>query len=172
MRLLDLPATTKDGDHHVVVESPRGSAVKLKYDANLQAFKLSRPLPVGLAYPFDWGFVPGTQGPDGDPIDAMLVSDFAIPTGTVVPCHLIGVLEVEQNDGHGGRERNDRVIGVPTTAARIELLQHVDQLPARFRDELARFFVDVTHFEKKAVEILGWRSPEAARALITRAVHG
>src|SRR5262245_16590751 len=168
MRYLDLPATGEDGAHHVVVESPRGSTVKLKYDARLDVFTLRRPLPAGLAYPFDWGFVGGTRGPDGDPIDAMLLADFAVPTGTVVPSHLIGVLEVEQNDGHGGRQRNDRVVAVPASAKRLEPLDRIDQLPARFRDELARFFVDVTFFEDKAVEVLGWRSPEAARALIAR----
>src|SRR5687768_6032391 len=113
MRLTDLPPTAGEGVFHIVVESPRGSSVKLKYDVELEAFKLSRPLPVGLFYPFDWGFIPGTKGPDGDPIDGAILADYSTPTGTVVPCHLIGVLEIEQNDGKGSRQRNDRVIGVP-----------------------------------------------------------
>jgi hypothetical protein len=36
-----LPARTKDGDVHVVVETPRGSAAKMEFDPDLQAFTMS-----------------------------------------------------------------------------------------------------------------------------------
>ena len=42
---------------HVVVESPRGSGVKLKYSPDLWATSISRPLVLGITYPCDWGFV-------------------------------------------------------------------------------------------------------------------
>ena len=64
MDLNRIPAL--DGDTvHVVVESPRGSALKLKYEEAWQAMSVSRPLPAGVVYPFDWGFVPSTLAPDG-----------------------------------------------------------------------------------------------------------
>jgi inorganic pyrophosphatase len=49
-----------------VIESPAGARVKLKYAPDLGGFILSRPLVLGVTYPFDWGFVPGTRAPDGD----------------------------------------------------------------------------------------------------------
>jgi inorganic pyrophosphatase len=72
-----VPTRSAKGGFHVVVESPRGSRVKIKYDPTLRAFRFSRPLTSGLQYPYDWGFIPGTVGPDGDPLDAMVFSDFA-----------------------------------------------------------------------------------------------
>ena len=67
--LLGLPTFVSPEAIRVVVESPKGSAIKLKYDPDHQLMTLSRPLTVGLTYPFDWGLVPSTRGPDGDPID-------------------------------------------------------------------------------------------------------
>ena len=92
-----LPAFGTRDAIHVVIESPRGSTVKLKYDPNLEAFTLSRPLPEGLAYPYDWGFVPSTRMPDGDPLDAMVVWDRPSFPGVVLACRALGVLAVEQN---------------------------------------------------------------------------
>ena len=59
--LSNLPAYGEDGSVHAVVESPKGSPVKLKFEIKLGAFTVAHSLPLGLSYPFDWGFVPSTQ---------------------------------------------------------------------------------------------------------------
>ena len=97
MQLDQIPTFDKDGAIYVVVESPRGSSVKLKYHRQLGALTLSRPLPAGLTYPHDWGFVPGTLASDGDPVDALVLSDVGTAPGVVIACRPIGVLEIEQN---------------------------------------------------------------------------
>ena len=169
MRLDEIPAFGKDGAIHVVIESPRGSAVKLKYDRQLGAFMLSRPLPAGLTYPHDWGFVPSTHASDGDPVDALVVSDVGTAPGVVIACRPLGVLEIEQNRRTGaGRERNDRIIAVPQSAHRFDSLEDVFGLPQRVRDEIAAFFIQATAFERKDVTVLGWQLPDRAVALIER----
>ncbi len=72
MHLHKLPARDDEGDVRVVVEAPRGSGLKLKYEPSLGAFEHGRMLPLGLTYPYDWGFVPGTKAEDGDPLDALV----------------------------------------------------------------------------------------------------
>jgi inorganic pyrophosphatase len=107
--LIELPALREDGAVNVVVESPRGSSAKFKYEGGV--FMLWRPLPAGLVYPHDWGFIPSTRMADGDPLDAMVLWEGVSYPGVVIPCRLIGVLRVEQNrKSSPGRERNDRVI--------------------------------------------------------------
>src|ERR1700758_4458903 len=71
--LPDIPAFGADGTLRVIVETPRGSNVKLKYDQSCRTFTVSRALVAGLSYPFDWGFVPGTQGDDGETLDALAI---------------------------------------------------------------------------------------------------
>src|SRR5438105_14829717 len=118
--IFTLPARSKTGAFHVVVESPRGSRVKIKYDPNLGAFTFSRPLVKGLSYPYDWGFIPGTAAPDGDPLDAMVFSDAPTFPGVVIECRALGVIRLKQNRKTAkGRERNARLIAIPIKMPRF-----------------------------------------------------
>jgi len=170
--LLGIPARARDGSVHVVVESPRGSTSKFRFDADLGVMALSRPLPEGLAYPHDWGFVPSTRSEDGDPLDAMIVWDgFSYP-GVVVACRPIGVLLVEQtNQETGKRERNDRLAVLPIDAPRWAEVRSVDDLSDRMRSELSHFFEAAVEFEGKDLKILGWRGPQEALRLLQTAAH-
>ena len=164
---LKLKAFRSDGSLNVIVESPRGATVKFKYDLDLDRIVLSRPLPSGVVYPHDWGFVPQTRAADGDPVDAMIVWDGVSYPGVLVPCRAIGVLNVEQtNLKSGARERNDRLAVLPVTAPRFDGIKTVFDLPSRTREELEQFFLAATVFEKKNVRMLGWEGPEQAKAFV------
>jgi inorganic pyrophosphatase len=167
MKLDELPPSPSKGLVHVVVETPRHAIVKLKYEPDLGAFVLKRALSMGFTYPYDWGFVPGTQAEDGDPVDALVVWESQSPPGTVLKCRPLGVLELTQRDPKSkGRVRNDRLLCVPERDPRTGWLRSVNDLPARVRDELAHFFVASVHFERKDVQILGWAGPDAAIAQV------
>jgi inorganic pyrophosphatase len=166
-RLDHLKAFAHDDIFHVVVESPRGSAVKLKYSAELGAMTISRPLNLGVTFSFDWGFVPSTQGADGDPIDALVYWDVSSYPGVVIPCRALAVVKVDQRGGEDkGRVRNDRVVAIPTEARREKHITDADDLPARVREELDQFFLAATALEGKDARILSWGRPEEAVALI------
>ncbi len=165
MKLDELPPVPSKGLVHVVVETPRHAIVKLKYEPELGTFVLKRALSMGFTYPYDWGFVPGTQAEDGDPLDALVVWEAQSPPGTVLICRPLGVLELTQRGGKG-RVRNDRLLCVPERDPRTGWLRSVNDLPERVRDELAHFFVASVHFEKKDVDVLGWGGPDAALSLV------
>ena len=164
--LARLPARDAKGAVRVVVESPRGAAVKLKYDLDLGVMSLSRPLPLGLAYPYDWGFVPGTRAADGDPVDALVYWDAASFPGVVIPCRAIAVVRLEQDSKTNGRVRNDRILAVPVKHERGDLIRSPDDLPTRVKDEIAQFFLSAIFFEPKNPAILGWGGPEEAERLV------
>jgi inorganic pyrophosphatase len=168
MARLDQLPTFADGDtFHVVVESPRGSAIKLKYSPDLEAMSISRPLAAGLVYPCDWGFVPSTIADDGDPVDAALWWDVATFPGVVVPCRALAVIQIEQNLANGkGRARNDRILALPIGARREAELASAMSLSQRVRDELEHFFIAATVLEGKDPRILGWAGPDAALKLL------
>ena len=169
VNLLMIPAFATPDTIHVVVESPRGSHLKLKYDPHWEAMGISRPLPVGLAFPFDWGFVPSTRGPDGDPVDAFVMWDVASFPGVVVECRLLGVLKVEQNAGNFDRSRrvrNDRILALPIGARRESGWSKVDDIPQRLRDECVAFTVAASALEGKDVTVLGWSDSSDALILL------
>jgi inorganic pyrophosphatase len=159
------------GRLHVVVESPRGSSVKLRHDPELDAFTLARQLSLGVTYPFDWGFVPGTRAPDGDPLDAMVLLDAPTWPGVVHVCEPIGVVRVSQVRDEGrGRERNDRVIAVPVKAPRLDGIRDARDLPDRTREEIEQFFRIAVIMEDKEVALEGFDGRDAAEALIGEAI--
>lgn len=165
MRLDRLPARA-EGGIHVVVETPRGSPFKLKLDPALGVLALKRPLPLGFAWPFDFGFVPSTRAPDGDPVDAVVLWDAASPAGLIIPCRALGVLQLDQQEQDGRRVRNDRIVAVPLAAPRQGEVRSVDDLPARVKEELAHFSTSSVWFEGKDVRVLGWAGPPEAARLI------
>lgn len=168
--LATIAARDSQGAVRVVIESPRGSALKLKYDTGLGVMSVSRPLPLGLAYPYDWGFIPGTRAPDGDPLDALVYWDVQSFPGVVVPCRAIAVIRLEQDSRTNGRVRNDRILAVPVKHSRGDGILSPDDLPARVKDEVAQFFLSTIFFEPKNPSILGWGGPEEAGRLIDGSV--
>lgn len=164
---LTLPTWANDEHVYAVVETPRGSTCKLDLDSKLGVFMLAKPLMAGLSYPYDWGFIPSTKAPDGDPLDVLIVHDAKTYPGVVLACRPVGVLEVEQTSG-GKTERNDRVFAVPDRSPLETNLKDVRDLPSRAREELEEFFRATNALEDKVLKFLGWRGPKHATKTIRR----
>lgn len=124
---LSLPTFATPRDVHVVVETPRHAQAKFKYEPMLGVFVLSRALPLGLSYPYDWGFVPSTKAPDGDPLDVLVLHNVTTSPGVVLRCRPIGILDVSQAEA-GRTFRNDGVDGPRRhRCARLVLLIRPDK---------------------------------------------
>jgi inorganic pyrophosphatase len=156
---------------HVVIDTPQGSRNKFEYDEELGLFKLSGVLPAGASFPFDFGFVPSTQGGDGDPLDVLVLMDEAAFVGCVVVARLIGVVEAEQTEESGETVRNDRLIAVAEKARDHKEVRSLGQLSAHLLDEIEHFFI--SYNEMKGVEFkpLGRFGPKRAEALIEEGIR-
>jgi inorganic pyrophosphatase len=151
----------------VVIETPRGSRNKYSFDPDQKVYILKKVLPAGMAFPYDFGFVPSTLGGDGDPVDVLVLMDEPAFPGCVLRCRLIGVIEGEQKDGNEV-ERNDRILAVEIGTHSWDDVRHVDDMGKQFGMELEEFFVNYHDLDGEEYRVLGIKGPGAARKCIEK----
>jgi inorganic pyrophosphatase len=151
---------------NVIIETPKGSHTKYKYDEKENLFVFDKPMPMGQTFPFDFGFVPSTKGGDGDPLDVLIIAAEPTFVGCLVHAKLLGVIEAEQTE-EGETNRNDRLIAVPIeTKTGKPSSGAVDRLEASLARKLSKFFVAYNELQGKTFKTLGYAGPERAAALI------
>ena len=154
-------------DIEVVIETPKRSRNKYAWDEKLKAFTLSRVLPAGMSFPYDFGFVPKTRAEDGDPVDVLVLMDEPAFPGCVVECRLIGVIEGEQTD-EGAKKpvRNDRLIAVEQANHIYAGARALGDLPEQLIHEIAEFFQTYHRIQGRKFRVLGMHGPQRARELL------
>jgi len=154
---------------NIVIEVSKGARIKLKYDESNEIFRAEKALPVGLAFPFDFGFIPSTVGGDGDPLDALVLSEGGLPWGTVVLGKVLGIIKCEQTE-RGRKERNDRVIAVPLDAKSSEPFLPAVELDASLKSAIAEFFTKYNELQGKKLRVIGFEGARRALAAIRQAM--
>jgi inorganic pyrophosphatase len=162
------PISKKDGLLQVIIETPAGSRNKFAFDPDQGIFSLKKVLPAGMVFPYDFGFLPQTLAPDGDPIDVLLLMDEPAFPGCAVLARLIGVIEGEQLDGKE-KIRNDRLVAVAAANHMCANVRKLKDLPDRWVKELQDFFVNYHSLEGKKYRLLGCKGADAALRLIKKA---
>lgn len=124
----------------VMVECPKGYNQKFNYELKEQRFRLSKILPAGLVFPFDFGMIPGTKGEDGDPLDVIVISESGTFPGCLIEVNVIGALQAEQTERDGRTMRNDRFLAIPTVTQLFPEVSDLDELPENILSQLEHFF--------------------------------
>jgi inorganic pyrophosphatase len=145
-----------------VVEIPKGSRNKYEYDAELGAIKLDRFVSASVVYPTDYGYIPDTLAPDGDPIDVLVcVSEPTFP-GCVVPARVVGLFKMSDEKG-----RDDHVVCVPVNDPGWYRVTCVDELPEQLKAEIGHFFSVYKDLDPdRHSDVNGWADVDEAEAAI------
>jgi inorganic pyrophosphatase len=171
-KVLSSPTALKPFDEkkqslRVVIETPKGSRSKFKYDPDLGCYRLNSVLPEGMVFPYDFGFVPCTKAEDGDPVDVLLLMDVPAYPGVVVESRIVGVIEAEQTED-GNTIRNDRIVAVAKQSHVHSDIKKPSDLNDNMLREVERFFTDYNEQENKKFKTLGVKNSDAAMKLIKR----
>ena len=149
----------------VVVEIPKGERNKYEVDHETGRIRLDRTLFTSTIYPTDYGFIEGTLGQDGDPLDALVLLEAPTFPGCLVKARAIGLFQMTDEAGP-----DDKVLCVPATDPRYEQIQDVADLRAHDRDMIEHFFLVYKALEPgKHVEGSTWLGREAAEKEIADA---
>ena len=148
----------------VLIEIPKGSRNKYEVDHNTGRLRLDRMLFTSTAYPEDYGYIEETLGQDGDPLDALVLLQAPTFPGCLIECRAIGMFRM--TDEAGG---DDKVLGVPSHAPRLQHLQDIGDVSKFDRLEIQHFFEVYKDLEPgKSVEGANWVGRDAAYAEIER----
>ncbi len=156
------------GEVNVIIDTPRGSRNKLKWDTKLGVLKLSHILTAGAVFPFDFGFVPGTVGEDGDALDVLVLKDEPLVPLCLVQARLIGVIEAEQTQ-EGKTFRNDRMLAVAGGSRLYAKVRDLADLPPTLVDEVEQFFINYNLMRERAFKPLARRRAKQAVMMVKRA---
>src|SRR5882757_9250538 len=149
-------------DFNVVVEIPMNAdPIKYEVDKESGALFVDRFIGTAMHYPCNYGYIPHTLGDDGDPLDVLVITPFALQPGVVVRCRPLGVLRME--DEAGG---DSKLLAVPIDKILPwykHWLKAEDIAPERL-SQIQHFFEHYKDLERgKWVKIIGWAGPDDAR---------
>lgn len=128
--------------YNIIVETPKGSAQKYDFDSKTGYIALNKIMPVGMVFPFDFGFIEGTIGEDGDPLDIIVISEIKLFPGCAVECRIIGAIKASQKERDGEVMRNDRYIGIPVVSVAYAKISSIKDLPKVIIPEIESFFAN------------------------------
>ena len=171
MSVMDLTPRDPESDLvRVVIDTPRGSRNKYKFDDELGLYKLSRILPAGMSFPFDFGSIPGTRAEDGDPLDVLVLNEAPLFLGCLVLVHLVGVIRATQVEGRR-TIRNDRLLGAIETPVNKPAFHDVKELPKDQLRDIEHFFRSYNEAQGRRFTVTGRAGPRAAQRMLSRATE-
>lgn len=157
-----------NGQVNVFVEIPKDNNIKYELDKESGVIMVDRFLYTAMQYPFNYGFVPNTLAEDGDPLDILVLSEYQVFPGTVIPSVVIGMLEMEDEEGI-----DTKVLAVPT--AKIDPLfgsfQDITDVPDATKNKLRHFFENYKTLEPgKWVKLKDWKDRKTALEAVKKSI--
>jgi inorganic pyrophosphatase len=117
------------------VEIPKGSRNKYEFDHERGVMRLDRRLFSATTYPADYGYIPGTLGEDGDPLDALVLVDDPTFPGCWIRARPLGVFFMEDERGPDAK-----IVCVVAGDPLWADVRDIEEMPSQLRDEIHHFF--------------------------------
>ena len=156
-------------DVNVIIEIPMNAdPVKYEVDKETGAVFVDRFMSTAMHYPCNYGYVPRTLSGDGDPVDVLVISPFALITGVVVRCRPVGMLRMKDEAGD-----DTKVLAVPIDklTSQNRGIRSPRDLPETRLAAITHFFQHYKDLERgKWVKVRGWVGAAAAKKEILEGI--
>ncbi len=159
----------EEGEINVLVEIPKDSGIKYELDKDSGVVMVDRFLHTAMRFPTNYGFVPNTLADDGDPLDVMVLSDYAVAPGTAIPAVVIGMLEMEDEAGI-----DTKILAVPSK--KIDPLfgefKDISDVPEATKNKLKHFYENYKSLEPgKWVKLKDWKDKATALEAVKKSLQ-
>ena len=163
------PGAKAPEEFNVIIEIPMNAdPIKYEVDKESGALFVDRFMTTAMHYPCNYGYIPQTLADDGDPVDVLVITPFALSPGVVVTCRAIGVLKMDDEAGGDSKLLAvpiDKILGIYTHWQKPE---DMNQLRLK---AIQHFFEHYKDLEAgKWVKVKGWEGPESAKEEIRQGV--
>lgn len=151
---------------NVVIEIPKDSNIKYEVDKESGMIFVDRFLHTAMSYPFNYGFIPNTLAEDGDAVDVLVMSEHAVAPGVVIPSVVIGMLEMEDEEGI-----DTKILAVPTMKIDpfFGSFTSIEDVPEAIKNKMKHFFENYKTLEPgKWVKIKNWLGKDKAEEAVTK----
>ena len=156
---------TPTAEHVVVfVEIPAGSRNKYELDKPTGAIFLDRRLFTSTTYPADYGFIEGTLGGDGDPLDALVLAGDPTFPGCRIRARPIGLFRMTDEKGP-----DEKIICVSVRDPFWARYAELTELDESLRNEIDHFFRVYKELETDKVDTRGFGDRAEAELVIAEA---
>jgi inorganic pyrophosphatase len=162
---IDFPQSGDPTDVQVVIEIPAGSFTKYELDAKTGHIFVDRFQSMPVVYPTNYGSIPSTVGPDGDPLDALVITRQPVYPGALIRVRPIGIMKMID-----GGDIDDKIVAVPISKLdpTYDEIKTIDDLPAIERLRIEQFFAVYKKLPdgRKVVEMKGFDGVNAAMDML------
>ncbi|BDV02779.1 inorganic diphosphatase [Candidatus Hepatoplasma crinochetorum] len=146
----------------IVIEISKNS--KIKYEIGNGRLKVDRIIYGAMNYPANYGYFEKTLDWDGDPLDALVISDQKFLPTSIVPVRIIGAIKMIDNG-----ETDTKIITVVNVDPRFDNINNLNDLNKNILLEFKDFFENYKNLQNKKVEILGFEDIKFAENEIKEA---
>ena len=155
--------------YSIIIEIPVHSNLKYEYNHEDHSIHLDRVLHTSMTYPGNYGFFPNTLAGDGDPLDALLVTNYSILPGTHVEVRIIGALITEDEKGP---DEKLLVVPIESIDKHFSNIHNYTDLEQIYLDKIKHFFKHYKHLEKgKWVNVGDFVDAEQGIQLYTQSIQ-
>lgn len=148
-----------------IVEIPRGSGIKYKYDEKTGGVQYERALPPNVQFPGEYGVVPYSLSGDGEPLEVIIVGQLPTFPGVLMQARPIGLIRMKI----APEQHDDKVIALPALDPSFDDIKDLSDLPLDMREEVAGFFRTFTNLDGSQAAVLGWGSAQEAQMAVLQA---
>ena len=156
----------------VIIEIQKGSKIKYEIDPVTNDLRVDRVLQCAYVYPCNYGYINNTLAEDGDPIDVLVLGDYALQPKSIIRCRIIGGLDTYDGEINDETMNHDpKIVMVPVNSVDMSF---AEVLEISETDEyiIEDFFRNYKNNEKnKKVKIGEWFCKDEALMIIMEGIN-